>query len=481
MAMDDVEVRLVCPALGDKAEIQRLRGHEQISELFDFELLVVVPVSDEVDAGEAVGSDADVVFVHGGVESRTIRGMVAELDDLGDTEAKTRRFRVKLVPKAYRLTFVQTQEVYLDLSVPEIVAQKLELVGLADSLELRLSASYPKKEFVTQYKESDLAFISRLLEHEGISFFFEQDGTKDRLVLTDHNGGFSAAGDPIELHARGEHSHVFELSAEHRLTPAMYVVQDYNYRRSMLDLTSDAAVEGGFAGGVVEYGSHHKTADEGQALAKVRAEETRARQLVYAGKSGKPGLAAGGRASIHGHARFGDLDLVVVRVEHSASQVALGAGEKVERYTESFRAMPGDRPFRPARATPKPRIYGVVSGIVDDASRNVDKYSQLDDSGRYVVRLLYDTVDREGKLASRWIRMAQPHVGADYGMHFPLKPGVEVLLAFIDGDPDRPIIVGAVHNAATPSPVDVKNNTLNRLKSASGVIIEYGDRRLSTK
>lgn len=479
MSLDDVEVRLNCPALGENVEIQRLRGHEQVSRLFDFEILVVIPVSHELDGGEVVGSDADLLFVTNDEVRRTVRGMIAELDDLGDTEAKTRRYRVRLVPKAFRLTFVETQEVYLDLSVPEIVAQKLDLVGLADSLELRLAGTYPKKEFVTQYKESDLAFISRLLEHEGISFFFEQDGTKDRFVLTDHNGGFRPAGDPIELRARGEHSRVFELAAEHRLTPAMYVVQDYNYRRSMLDLTSDAAIEGGFAGGVVEYGSHHKTTDEGAALAKIRAEETRVRQLVYAGKCNSPELASGARASIHGHTRFGDLDLVVVRIEHSASQVALGAGMGVERYTASFRATPGDRPYRPARTTQKPRIYGVVSGIVDDASRNVDKYSQLDDSGRYIVRLLYDTVDREGKLASRWIRMAQPHVGADYGMHFPLKPGVEVLLAFIDGDPDRPIIVGAVHNAATPSPVDIKNNTLNRLKSASGVIIEYGDRRLA--
>ncbi len=481
MALDNVDVRIASEALGDEAQVQRLKGREHISRLFEFELLVVLPATRELEAAAAIGSNADLLFVHDGVEKRRIRGMIAELDDLGDTEATTRRYRVRLVPRAFRLTFVETQEVYLDQSVPEIVAHKLELVGLGDALELRLSGKYPKKEFVTQYRESDLAFISRLLEHEGISFFFEQDEGKDRFVLTDHNGGFSPAGEAIELRARGEQSAVFDLRAEHRLTPAVFVVQDYNYRKSMLDLTADAAVEGGFAGGVVEYGSHHKTPEDGQALAKIRAEEVRARQLVYAGTCTHPSFGAGGRAAIHGHGHFGDLDLVVVGIEHELSQVAFGSAAEAARYTATFRAIPLDRSYRPPRVTPKPRIHGVLSGIVDDAARNVDKYSQLDEGGRYIVRLLYDTVDREGRLASRWIRMAQPHVGSDYGMHFPLKPGVEVLLVFVDGDPDRPIIVGAVHNATNPSPIDVKSNTLNRLKSASGVIIEYGDRRLAVK
>lgn len=122
-----------------------------------------------------------------------------------------------------------------------------------------------------------------------------------------------------------------------------------------------------------------------------------------------------------------------------------------------------------------------MNGLIDDARRGVDQYAQLDDEGRYIVKLLYDAADSSGRLASQWIRMAQPHAGPGYGMHFPLKPGVEVLLAFIDGDPDRPIIVGAVPNPVTPSPVEGASNTLNRIKSASGILIEYGDRRIASK
>ncbi|MBK6513137.1 MAG: type VI secretion system tip protein VgrG [Polyangiaceae bacterium] len=484
MSQRVVGVRLVGPEIDDAVRVQELTGRERISELFDFELVLAAPASAKLDAAAMLGSEATIFFEIDGVVERRLHGMLVEVDDLAESEAPIRRVRVRFAPRLFRTTLVVTQEVFLDRSVPEIVTDKLALLSLDDAVELRLGHDYPKKEFVTQYKESDLAFLSRLLEHEGISFFFEHDEERDAdvLVLTDHNGGFRAAArDVLDYRGRGERADVFEARVEHRLRASTYIVQDYNYRKALLDLTADEPIEGGFGGGIVEYGTHHRTPDEGKALAKIRAEEQRAEQLVVALETDRCDLTAGSRVALHGHPTLGELDLLVVEIRHEVRLSAFGSETQVRPYVAHVRATPLDRAFRPPRKTPKPRIFGVVNGLIDDAQRHVDKYSQLDTEGRYIVRLLYDTADASGRLASQWIRMAQPHAGPDYGMHFPLKPGVEVLLAFIDGDPDRPIIVGAVPNPVTPSPVDQRSNTLNRIKSASGVIIEIGDRRLSTK
>ncbi len=484
MVNDIVSIRLVGPELGEEARVQRLTGVERISHLFDFELVIATAPGHKVEPVDVVGSEVTLVFERDGLEVRRIHGMIAELDDLAELEAGTRRFRIRVRPRAFRMTLVETQEVYLDRTVPEILVEKLGLLGLGDSVSLRLSRTYPKREFVTQYKETDVAFVSRLLEHEGISFFFEYDAEKDQdvLVVTDHAAGFATPEDAeLVFHGRGERRGVYELVAEHRLTPSLYVVQDYNYRKALLDLTAEEPVPGGYGGGVVEYGTHHASPDEGKTYAKIRAEEQRARQLVHVGKTGHSHVGAGHRITVKEHGSFGDLDLLVVEVHHHVELVAFGTEGAASPYVATFRAVPRDRTYRPARVTPRPRIHGVVNGLVDDASRDVDKYAQLDVEGRYIIKLLYDTADASGRLASQWIRMAQPHAGPGYGMHFPLKPGVEVLLAFIDGDPDRPIIIGAVPNPVTPSPVDQASNTLNRIKSASGILIEYGDRRLAQK
>jgi type VI secretion system secreted protein VgrG len=106
---------------------------------------------------------------------------------------------------------------------------------------------------------------------------------------------------------------------------------------------------------------------------------------------------------------------------------------------------------------------------------DITNYSVLDDHGRYTIRFLFDTAPAGEHKASRPVRMIQPHAGPDYGMHFPLKPGIEVLLAFVNGDPDRPLIVGAVPNPETPSPVRKQNSMMNRIKTVSGILVEMND------
>jgi len=148
-------------------------------------------------------------------------------------------------------------------------------------------------------------------------------------------------------------------------------------------------------------------------------------------------------------------------------------GEEKLTYSNGFTSIPSDLQFRPERKTPKSRFYGTMNATIDAAGAG--EYAELDDLGRYKVKLPFDQSDMDGGKASRWVRMSQPYAGADHGMHFPLHKGTEVLLTFVDGDPDRPVIAGAVPNAETISPVTAANQTESVIQTGGNNKIRIQD------
>jgi type VI secretion system secreted protein VgrG len=475
-----LEVRIELSGFSsDVLKVYKLSGRETISQLFNFDVEVVCPKEAGVDGHALTGQDAQIVLEQDGVELRRIHGMVAEVHDLLANLLNHRAYRLRIVPRAFRLTLVETEEISMNMSVPDIIKHKLELVGLSGGdVELRLIGSYAPREFVVQYHETDFAFICRLAEHLGISFFFEHQDGQDTMVFTDNVAGFkpAAGAEAVHFRERGEHRDVFEIEARSKLVPSVYVARDYNYRQPLLDLTSEHVLPTGYAGGVIEHGGHFKTPAEGKALAQVRAEERQATQLVYVGKSDLGALGAGARCMLEGHPHLDSLDLLLVEVEHLVTPAVGGSSgsEQHRNYVNTFRATPGQQTYRPPRVTPKPRIGGLVTGIVDAGPGGSGKSAQIDDQGRYMVRILFDT-GAAGGVSSRPVRMIQNHAGANYGTHFPLKPGIEVLIAFVNGDPDRPVIVGAVPNPLTPSPVAASNRSTHRIKTQEGILFDLVD------
>ncbi len=457
--------------------VRTVRGVEAISQLFRFDVEVVV-ASGEPDVAAWEGAGATLCFDVDGQETRSISGEIVEVDDNLNDEARV--VRLALVPRAHRLTLVRTQEIFMGLSVPDLLRKKLGRVGLSESsaVEMALRDDYPALEFVVQYKESDLAFVQRIAEHAGVSYFFDPSA-EDKIVFTDHPHGFRALDGfaSLPFRPRGDRTDVFELSSRRQRIPRLFAQQDYNYRTPLVDLTGTASSSFGRAGGVIDFAAHVKSPEQAVALARIRAEEADATHLIYRGKSDLCGISAGAVATIEQHPLLGDKTVLVTSVEHRLSQVA-GAHQEEggEGYECSFTAIDAAVPFRPPRLTPKPRIDGLLTGIVEPELFGDDgRFARLDEMGRYTVRLLFDTVPAGERKASRPIRMVQPHSGAGYGMHLPLKPGVEVLLAFLDGDPDRPIIVGSVPNPLTPSPVSRQNISANRIVTETGIMIEMKD------
>lgn len=481
MSADDtlLQVRVESGAFpSEDFRVFKLNGREAISQPFWFEVGISRKGTEGIDTASVTGTEISIVFERGGAEVRRINGMVAEAHDLLARVREHRVYRLRVVPRLHRLTLVETSEVSMNMAVPDVIKNKLQLVGLSDA-QLRLLGSYAPREFVAQFQETDLSFIGRLTEHLGISYYFVHQGGTDTLVFTDHAGGFEQAPEAARYDEEGHHSHgVFELEARARVVPSVCVVRDYNYRQPLLDLTAEQPVPDGYAGGIVEFGLHHKTPDEGKVFAQARAEELKATQLSYLGKSSVCSLSAGLRFTLDEHPQLGSVELLGVEVEHHMHVPGVIPGEKEteqkHRYVNSFRAIPAENTYRPPRVTPKPRITGVMTGIVDAGPGGSSEYAQIDDQGRYLVRLLFDT-SSTGGVVSRPIRMLQNHAGPNYGTHFPLKPGIEVLVVFVNGDPDRPVIVGAVPNPLTPSPVDATNRTTHRIKTKAGILFDLVD------
>ncbi len=438
----------------------------------------------DLPEGAQIGEEAAIVFLLDQTEVRRVYGVLGAIRArIGVRQGEDLAlYGLRIVPRAARLALVETQEVYLGQSIPDILRAKLERQGFDGAdFDLRFIGAYAPRPIVVQYAESDLAFVSRLAEHVGAGFCFEHEDGRDRLVFADHADGYPRLAGTAEVPftGRGEAGGVFALERVTELTPTSYIVQDYNYRTPGLDLSACADLATGNGGGVVEYGCHVKTPAEAEQVAHVRSEERRSRQLFYEGKSGAMELSAGRRAAILDVPRaHGPQKVLIVEVTHDAFIPVFDEDAGVEaRYANTFRAVLEQEGFtyRPPRRTPRPQIAGVVTGVVQPGpDGETGGVAQIDAEGRYTVQLHFDTAQPGAQKASHPIRMAQPFAGPGYGMHLPLRRGTEVLVAFANGDPDRPIIVGALYNATSPSPVVGANATRHQIRSSSGVLFELG-------
>jgi type VI secretion system secreted protein VgrG len=464
--------------------VLKLVARERMSQPYRVELEVICPDHAPLDVDKVAGAEATASIRSEAGGERRFHGIIIRVEEGAESTSAWIRYRLVLAPRLWHTSLVETLDIYLDLTVPEIVDRKLSLahLTLGNDYETRLEHSYPRRPFVVQYKESDMAFVSRLCEHLGIFYFFEQEERFERLVFGDSVAAYRRSSDDagVPWAGHGAPRGVFELCVERDLVPRVYVCRDYNEDTPTLELQADHRLDEGYGGGVIEYGGDFRTPEEGKRLARVRAEERLCRQKRWVGKSVEMGFSPGHVFGLEGHARLGR-NLVLTEVVHEAHGAFGFDGADPVRdprpivYENRFVAIPDDRCFRPERSTPVPRVHGLLTGIVETAQGGIESHAKIDDQGRYTVRFLFDTSAPGERKASCPVRMIQPSVGPGYGMHFPLKPGVEVLIGFVDGNPDRPVVVGAVPNPVTPTPVAAGIASKSRIVSRSGIVIEFED------
>jgi len=276
---------------------------------------------------------------------------------------------------------------------------------------------------------------------------------------------------------------ITEFRAEQKPLPREVMYKTYNPQRPDLDLSVTVPVDRNGRGVFYRYGEAYTSPEEGRALAAVEAEALRCRAGLYRGISHNPALRPGHTFTLRRHFRAGwNRQYLTTAVRHEGSQArllvrALGLSglSDADRlyYRNRFTAVPADIQFRAARETPWPQVAGCIPARVD--GQGSGRFAELDEQGRYKVILPFDASGRGNGKASCWLRMMQPYAGEGMGFHAPLHKGTEVLIGFVGGDPDQPVIAAAVPNPVTPSPVTDANATQIALHSAAGQKIRIED------
>lgn len=465
--------------------VRALSGHEAISTLYEFEIEVETSFG-----GPLEQNDLDALltqpaaFAFGDNEEHMFQGFVREVELMALADPTPVVYRLRFVPKLWDLTLTFGSWVYQDLDAPGVIRDVLDNAGWSDGedYELRLTGSYSKYEYKVQYQETDFNFISRVMEHEGIFYFFEHGEEKAKLVIADGNTAFAPRDGqetlPYEPRQgiNGPSEAVTAISRTQRVITSKVSLKDYNYRTPTTPLSGASEVDTAGIGEQVYYGEHFKDPGAGKRLAKLRAQAHFVTREIYRGATAARGLRSGDRFTLDGHPHSAlDIDYVITHVSHSVTQAHTQGESSGERaYANEFVAIPYTVPYRPQLVTPKPRIEGVIHGRVD-APADGDRQTPVDEMGRYKVILPWDIAGQEGGKASRWIRMAQPASGGSYGIQFPLHIGTEVLLIHIDGDPDRPIIISSVPNPATASPVTSANASQSIMRTRHGITVTFDD------
>ncbi len=477
----------------------RVSGVDEISQLFRFEIDVV---SDDPSLDDTLIFGRTATLEMGRQDrSATIYGQITSFQQGIATERGQFVYKAVLMPRLQRLAMSRQNQIHgtsTDVSVVDVIRDELTGDGLkgpgsaiagrltATDFELRLNRSYPVRDYIVQYDETDLNFICRLAESQGIFFFFDHSSGKDVIVFGDNRVAFTppAANETLTYRRTGGlvefgEEVVRDFTRVARPLPARMVLRDYNYRLPHVSLTAEAPIDPNGHGVIVEYGDHFRTPEEGAQLARIRAEEIKAQGVVFQGVSDCIGLSAGDLFQLADHFRDDfNARYVITRITHTATMPVEGlsdldGGAREASYSNAFECIPNSVEYRPPRRTPKPVMAGLSNATVD--AEGTGNRAEIDTQGRYKVRQSFDLRGEADGKASLYVRKAEPYGGADSGMHLPLLKNTEVILACVNGDPNRPIIVGAVPNARNRSVVTQKEQTSNRIRTTSGIVLQMDD------
>ena len=459
---DQRSIRLTS-TLGDGLRFRSLRGEEALSRPFRFELEFACDDS-SIDLAGLLGTAMTVELdVVGG--KRWFHGLVSRCAFAGH-EGNEARYRATLRPWLWFLSRTADCRIFQEQTAPDIVhAIFAKHAGPSVHVEDRLSGAFAPRVYCVQYRESDLDFVDRLLQDEGITYFFAHEADKHTLVLANAPGAHRSfpsyetvpyfAKSPFARRER-DHVHAWDVQAEVR--SGSFVHTSFDFEKPRADLVArreQPLPQGGWAEGeLYDYSGRYTEPDQGDRGAALRLEADQAEHMVAFGEGTAAGLAAGYRFKLEAYPREDqNAEYLLREVEHElwdpAYRSGEEAGQEVEVYRCRFTAMPAEVPYRPPLATPRPLIRGPQTAMVTGPAGEeiwTDKY------GRVKVQFPWDREGKRDEKTSCWVRVSQPWAGTGYGGMVIPRIGQEVIVEFLEGDPDRPIITGRVYNAQAMPP-----------------------------
>ncbi|KRE88299.1 type IV secretion protein Rhs [Frateuria sp. Soil773] len=468
--------------LGDALLFARMVATERLGRLFSYEL-ELLSENAQVDLRKLLGTPMTVRLKTEDGYERHFNGIVCEAAQTGFETIQDVRYaayRVRLVPKPWLLSRKVDCRIYAEMSVPEIVRTVLGEIGYAD-LKLSLSGNYPKREYCVQYREDYLNFISRLMEQEGIYYFFTHTASTHTMVLADALGAHAAARGfekipycpPTERGKRNAAS-IAGWSAARTVHPVKYQLTDYDPLNPKTSLLATESVDNGadyhgISGlDVFDYPGRHALADDGRRYAQVRMEAANVPHQQFAADTDACGMAAGALFTLQDFPLSeANREYLVTGTRIELEEVGyVSGGSGGEPFACRFEAIRSSQPFRSPHEAAAPRIVGLQTAIVTGS--DTDEDIAVDKYGRVQVTFHWNKPDKAKARSSCPVRVASPWAGKNWGAVSIPRVGQEVVVSFLEGDPDRPLIIGSVYNADNLPPYSLPDNkTQSGIKSRS--------------
>src|SRR6185295_9292172 len=452
----DRQISITTPLGPDALLLRSFTGYEAISQPFKFDL-DLISEKDSISFDSIVGKAVTVSVQLADGTERYWNGFISRFSQ-GAQDRRFTSYHAEMVPWLWFLTRTADCRIFQNKAAPDIIKTVFGDLGFTD-FSLKLQGAFVERDYCVQYRETDFNFVSRLMEEEGIFYFFEHEKGKHKLILANDPSAHAAvpkqATARYELTAGGwqEDDVVMEWTVQQEFRPGAWACTDYNFETPSTSLLVKAAGNNKYE--IYDHPGEYRKKGDGDGLARIRLEEQMMPGVVIQGGGDCRAFITGYKFDLIDHYRI-DMNktYLLTAIRHSASlgdnyESGGGGSGSQPTYHNSFECIPIKTVFRPPRVTPQPVVQGCQSAVVVGPGGEeiyTDKY------GRVKVQFHWD---REGKMnesSSCWIRVSMPWAGKGVGSVQIPRIGQEVIVDFLEGDPDQPIIIGRGYNAQQMPP-----------------------------
>ena len=460
--------------------LQSFSGHEELSRLFSFDV-TVLSSQGNIQASDVVGHAMRISIRNLDGSTRYFHGLANRFAYAGQNDQGV-LYNATIVPWLWFLTKRTNCRIFQEKSVPQIIETVFSDIGFTDFDIGQLVADYANREYCVQYRESDFQFVSRLMEEEGIYYFFKHDGERHKLHLADGLSAYFPLPDAeVDFGAPDQSGDLQEqiTSWEHHFDfrPGRWTQTDYNPETPKANLMASAPtklhLENASNYEIYDYPGKHIEPGEGRQRTRVRMEEFEADHDQVFGTSSYPSFEPAGSFSVKSHLSNAEVgkQYVLTRVEYAGGvgntyKAHLASGES--EFTNRFTAIPSDVVFRPRRDTARPVVEGPQTAMIVGPS---GEEIFTNENGEVKVQFHWDRYGQYDENSSCWMRVSQVHAGQGWGAMDLPRVGEEVIVDFLEGDPDRPLITGRVYNGEAKPPFELpagKTRRGNKTKTYMG-------------
>jgi type VI secretion system secreted protein VgrG len=474
--MDKKRIAKAHTPLGPTLMFRQLTGHEDISQLFDLQLELLANKDASVKPSALLGKDITIELEIQGGGTRFLNGQVTRFAFVGKEAAKDSdlwRYEARLRPWLWYLTRSSDCKIWQNKTVPDILDEVFGKYPFP--VTKKLEGSYKEWEYCVQYQETDFNFVSRLMEHEGIYYYFEHEKGRHTLVLADAYGAHSPVPSyatipyiPQDRVAVADEECIDTWQVAQDVEPGAFYTDDYDFKKPSAQLDQPRKKPFDHPHGAYEIydwpGTYTETGD-GENYARVRLEGLQAPHETVVGQSNVRGIAPGYLFTLKKCPRADqNREYLILSANYYVFDNPYHTGGEGEgaQWRLAVTAQPSSIPFRAPRSTPKPLTSGPQTAVVVGPS---GEEIWCDEYGRVKVQFHWDRYGKHDDHSSCWIRVSQPWAGSNWGGIFTPRIGQEVIVDFICGDPDQPIITGRVYNAEQMPPWTLPDD-----KTQSGVL-----------